>query len=98
MQQLKSHNNGFRYLLNVIDVFSKFVWSIPIKDKTGKTITESFDYIVKTSKRRPEKLWVDNGTEFYNKVFQKWLDDNDIKIYSTFTHYELMVFKNLVFM
>ena len=91
MQQLKSHNNGFRYLLNVIDVFSKFVWSIPIKDKTGKTITESFDYIVKTSKRRPEKLWVDNGTEFYNKVFQKWLDDNDIKIYSTYNEGKAVV-------
>ena len=91
MQQLKSHNNGFRYLLNVIDVFSKFVWSIPIKDKTGKTITESFDYIVKTSKRRPEKLWVDNGTEFYNKVFQKWLNDNDVKMYSTFNEGKAVV-------
>ena len=46
MQQLKSYNHGFRYILNVIDVFSKFVWNVPIKDKTGKTITNTFQYIV----------------------------------------------------
>ena len=51
MQQLKSYNHGFRYILNVIDVFSKFVWSVPIKDKTGKTITNAFQSIVKTSRR-----------------------------------------------
>ena len=71
MQQLQSYNHGFRYILNVIDVFSKFVWSVPIKDKTGKTITNTFQSIVKTSKRKPKKLWVDNGSEFYNKIFKK---------------------------
>ena len=50
MQQLKSYNHGFRYILNVIDVLSKCVWSVPIKDKTGKAITDTFQYIVKTSK------------------------------------------------
>ena len=74
MQQLKSYNHGFRYILNVIDVFSKFVWSVPIKDKTGKTITNTFQSIVKTSKRKPNKLWVDNGAEFYNNIFKNgWL-------------------------
>ena len=71
MQQLKSYNHGFRYILNVIDVFSKFVWSVPIKDKTGKTITNAFQSIVKTSKRKPTKLSVDNGSEFYNNIFKK---------------------------
>ena len=53
MQQLKSYNRGFRYILNVIDVFSNFVWSVPIKDKTSKTITNSSQSIVKASKRKP---------------------------------------------
>ena len=75
MQQLQSYNHGFRYILNVIDEFSKFVWSVPIKDKTGKTITNTFQSIVKTSKRKPKKLWVDNGSEFYNSVFKKWLTE-----------------------
>ena len=49
-------NKGFNYLLNVIDVFSKYAWSIPIKDKTGKSITDAFQKIVKTSGRRPKKV------------------------------------------
>ena len=91
MQQLKSYNHGFRYILNVIDVFSKFVWSVPIKDKTGKTITNTFQSIVKTSKRKPNKLWVDNGSEFYNNVFQEWLVENEIKMYSTFNEGKAVV-------
>ena len=84
MQQLKSYNHGFKYILNVIDVFSKFVWSVPIKDKTGKTITNTFQSIVKTSKRKLSKLWVDNGSEFYNNVFKKWLVENEVKMYGIF--------------
>ena len=70
MQQHKSDNHGFRYILNVIDVFSKFVWSVPIKDVTGKTITDTFQPIVKTSKRRLKKLWVDIGFEFITMYLQ----------------------------
>ena len=84
IQQLKSYNHGFRYILNVIDAISKFVWSVPIKDKTGKTITNTFQSIAKNSKRKPNKLWVDNGSEFHNNVFKRWLVENEIKMYSTF--------------
>ena len=91
MQQLKSYNHGFRYISNVIDVFSKFVWSVPIKDKTGKTITNTFQSIVETNKGKPKKLWVDNGSEFYNNVFKKWLVANKIKMYSTFNEGKAVV-------
>ena len=91
MQQLKSNNHGFRFILNVIDVFSKFVWSVPLKDKTGKTITNTFQSIVKTSKRKPKKLLVDNGSEFYNNVLKKWLVENEIKLYSTFNEGKAVV-------
>ena len=67
MQQNRKHNNGIRYLLNVIDVFSKYAWSVPIKDKTGKSISEAFQHIIDSSNRKPNKLWVDQGTEFYNR-------------------------------
>ena len=70
MQWSSRENKGFKYLLNVIDVFSKYAWSIPIKDMTGKSITDVFQKIVKTSGRRPKKLWVDQGTELYNRVFR----------------------------
>ena len=65
MQAFSEFNNGFRYLLAVIDVFSKFGWIVPLKQKTGVAVAEAFQAILKN--RRPEKLWVDKGREFYNK-------------------------------
>ena len=82
MQWNSRENKGYKYLLNVIDVFSKYAWSLPIKDKTGKTITDTFQKLVKTSGRKPKMLWVDQGTEFYNTVFRSWLKDRDIEMYS----------------
>ena len=70
-------------MLNVIDVHSKFAWSIPLKDKTGKTVLDAFEHIVKSSGRTPDHIWVDEGKEFYNKHMDKWLKENDIIGYST---------------
>ena len=84
MQWNSKENKGVKYLLNVIDVFSKFVWSVPIRDKTGKSIVEAFQHIINKSNRKPKKLWVDQGTEFYNRSFKKWLDDHNIDIYSAY--------------
>ncbi len=83
MQWNSRQNSGYKYLLNIIDLFSKYAWSVPTKDKTGRSITDAFDKVVKSSGRKPEKLWVDQGTEFYNRVFRSWLKENDIEMYST---------------
>ena len=83
MQWSSKYNNGIKYILNVIDIFSKYAWSLPIRDKTGKSITEAFQHIINNSRRKPNKLWVDKGTEFYNRSFKKWLSDNNIEMYST---------------
>ena len=91
MQWSSRENKGVKYLLNVIDVFSKFAWSVPIKDKTGRSITDAFQLIVKTSRRKPNKLWVDQGTEFYNRVFKSWLEENDIEMYSVFNEGKAVV-------
>ena len=82
MQWSSKSNKGTKYLLTVIDVFSKYAWSLPIKDKTGKTITDTFQKLVQNSGRKPKMLWVDQGTEFYNRVFRSWLKDRDIEMYS----------------
>ena len=66
MQKFSKWNKGYRYLLMVIDVFSKFGWILPLKDKTGKTVANAFKKIFK-EKRIPEFLWTDKGKEFYNK-------------------------------
>ena len=83
MQLLSKFNKGFRFLLCVIDIFSKYAWVIPLKDKKGISIVNAFQIILKESKRKPNKIWVDKGSEFYNNCFKKWLKDNDIEMYST---------------
>ena len=84
MDKLSKWNKGYKYILTVIHVFSKFAWAYPLKNKTGVLITDSFKSIVKNSKRKPQKLWVDLGSEFYNQTFKQWLRQNNIEIYTTF--------------
>ena len=68
----------------MIDVFSKHVWVNPLKDKKVKQFFNAFIEIVSESNRKPNKLWVDQGREFYNfKLMQEWLDNNDILMHST---------------
>ena len=83
MQLLSKFNKGFRLLLCVIDIFSKYAWVVPLKDKKGISIVNAFQIILKVSNRKPNKVWVDKGSEFYNNSFEKWLRDNNIEMYST---------------
>ena len=76
MQAFSKFNRGVKYLLAIVDVFSKYGWLIPLKDKTGKSVALALDTIFK--ERKPEKMCVDKGKEFYNK------DVKDvIELYST---------------
>ena len=83
MQLLSRYNKGIRFLLCVIDIFSKYAWVVPLKDKKGVSIVTAFQSILKQSNRKPNKIWVDKASEFYNASFKKWLRDNDIVMYST---------------
>ena len=95
MQLMSKFNKGFRFLLCVIDIFSKYAWVIPLKDKEGVSNVNAFLKILKESDRKPNKIWVDKGTEFYNSSFQKWLKDNDIEIYSIHNKGKSVVIKTL---
>lgn len=64
-----AENDGFRYILTVIDVWSRYAWARPVKQKTAAAVWGAFNDIIQTSGRRPEKLWVDQGKEFVNKKF-----------------------------
>ena len=66
MQIISKFNKGFRFLLCAIDIFSKYAWVVPLKDKKGITITNAFQKILKESNRKPNKIWVDKRSEFYN--------------------------------
>ena len=79
MQAFSKFNRGVRYLLTVIDVFSKYGWMLPLKDKTGKSLADTFKEIFKKSKRKPEKLGTDKGREFFNKHVKEL----GVELYST---------------
>ena len=82
MQLISKFNKGFRFLLCVIDTYSKYAWVVPLEDKNGITITNAFQKIFEDSKRKPNIIWVDKGSEFYNRSMKSWLAKNDIEIYS----------------
>jgi hypothetical protein len=67
MQSMQKFNDGYRYLLVCVDVFSKYAWLVPLKNKTGPTLVEAFKVIL-SSGRKPEKIMTDQGTEFFNST------------------------------
>ena len=71
MQLISKSNKGFRFLLCVIDIFSKYAWVVPLKDKKGISIVNAFQKILKESDKKPNKIWVDKWSEFYYNSFKK---------------------------
>ena len=81
MQLISKFNKGIGFSLWVFDVFSKYAWLIPVKDKKGITITKAFQKILKESNRKLNKIWVDKSSEFYNRLTKSWLEKNDTEMY-----------------
>ena len=65
VSKFSDENEGYKFLLTCIDIFSKYAWVVPLMNKNGKTVTEAFKSIY--GQRKCEKLQVDKGSEFYNK-------------------------------
>ena len=96
MQSLSRKNKGIKYLLCAIGLYSKYAFVIPLKDKKGISIVNAFNKIIKQSNRKPNKIWVDQGGEFYNNVFEKWLSDNEINMYSTYNEGKSVVAERFI--
>ena len=96
MQSLSRKNKGVKYLSCAIDLYSKYVFVIPLENKKGISVTNGFNKIIKQSNRKPNKIWVDQGGEFYNNVFKKWLSDNDIIMYSTYNEGKSVVAERFI--
>ena len=79
---LSKYNNYYKFILTVIDIFTKYAWYIPLMNKSGLSITNGFE-IVLGEHRKPEKFWVDRGSGFYNKTFKSLLKEYETKLYST---------------
>ena len=74
MPLISKFNKGFRFFLCIIDTYSKCAWVIPLKDKKGITITNAFQKVLDKSNRKPNKIWVDKGSKFYNRSIMFWLE------------------------
>jgi hypothetical protein len=85
MSQYAKENKDFKFMLNIIDVFSRYAWSTPLKNKSAETVLEAFENVMDQSKRIPQKIWVDQGTEFYNKKMDALLKKLNITRYSTYS-------------
>ena len=81
------NNRGYRYVLVIMDNFSNYGWTKPLKNKNGQTIRDSFENILINSKRKPNLIESDRGKEFYNNIFQDFLNKNNIKLYSRNSSY-----------
>ena len=96
MQSLSRKNKSIKYLLCATDLYSKYAFVIPLKDKKGISIVNAFNKIIKQSNRKSNKIWIDRGGEFYNNVFEKWLSDNDINMYSTYNEGKSVVAERFI--
>ena len=95
MQSLSKFNKRIKYLLCAIDLFSKYAWVIPLKDKKGTSIVNPFQKII-SKERKPNKIWVDQGSEFYNQSFKDFLKINNIEMYSSFNEGKSVVAERFI--
>ena len=96
MQSLSRKNKGIKYLLCAIDLYSKYAFVIPLKDKKGISIVNAFNKIIKQSGKKPNEIWLDQGGEFYNNVFKKWFSDNYVILYSTYNEGKSVVAERFI--
>lgn len=82
VRALSRYNRGFQFLLTCIDIFSKYAWVIPLKNKTGISLTKAFKQILKSG-RRPLKLQTDKGSEFFNRNVKQFLEQHHIHLFAT---------------
>ena len=95
MQSLSKCNKGIKYLLCAIDLFSKYTWLILLKDKKGTRIVNGFKKIIAEG-RKPNKIWTDQGSEFYNNSFKDFLKINNIEMYSTYNEGKSVVAERFI--
>ena len=95
MQSMQKFNDGYRYLLVCIDVFSKYAWVVPLKNKTGPSLVNAFK-VTLSSGRKPEKIMTDQGTEFLNHHFRALMQNEDIELYNTYNETKASIVERLI--
>ena len=82
-------------LLYAIDIFSRYAWVVPLKDKNGVSIVNAFQKIISQG-RKSNKKWVDQGSEFYNNPFKRFLKINNIEMYLTYNEGKSVVAERFI--
>ena len=95
MQSLTKYNKGIKYLLYAIDFSSKYPWVVPTKDKKKTSTVNAFKKLI-SKERKPNKTWVDQGSEFYNNSFKDSLKINNIEMYSTYNEEKSIVTEGFI--
>ena len=96
MQLISKFNKGFRFLLYILDIFRKYAWVVFLKNKKDVTIVNAFQKILDVSKRKPNKIWDDQGSKFCHNSFKKKLEENDKEMYSTHNEGKSVVAKRFI--
>lgn len=96
MQEWNESNGGNRYILVVVDVFTRYAWCVPLKNKTAGVAWEAFKGIMDASKAQPKEIWVDQGSEFYNKVWTAKLKHLGIGRYSTYSPQKVSIAERFI--
>ena len=97
VQKYSKENRGFRYLLIILDGFSKYLFPvIPLKDKTGPTLVRAFKRVLRVSKRKPDFLQVDQGKEYLNSQFKAFLKNEGIKMFHTFSKLKAVIAERMI--
>ena len=96
MQLLRKYNKGLKNILCAIDLFSKYVWVVPVKDKKGTSIVNAFRKMLSDSNGKPNKIWVDQGSEFYHNTLKDFLKINNIEMYSTCNEGKVVVAERFI--
>ena len=95
MQWLSKYNKGIQYLLPEIDLFNKYAWIVPLKEKRGISIINAFQKIISKG-QQPNKIWVNQDGEFYNELFKRFLKINNIEMYSTYNEGKYVIAKRSI--
>ena len=95
MESLSKYNKGNKYLLCAIGLFSKYVWVVPVKDKKGVSIVNVFQKIISKG-RKPNKIWVEQGSKFYDNSFEDFLKINNIEMYSTYNEEKSVIAERFI--
>ena len=96
MQLISKINKRFKFSLCVIDIYSKYAWVIPLQDKKGIIFDNAFQKLLDKSNWKPNKIWVDKDSKFYNRSINLFLKNNDIEMYSTYNEGKFAIAKGFI--